>query len=253
MALVPSGRVKAMEAQTLPSFADYNTELREVIAQFQAADAQPKPGVTQETIGAGQGDAGQQPGVSPAAQPQQQQQQQMDQPEPVDGMIPSEGAGTMSEDQKQEEEGSGSQPGSLEDVVYNALTTLGIQHREWATKKESLFQEKVELNTSVRSGFYLLPRFTQNQKVPFEEAQKIAHQIATQFGLQSSIVNQGKWYKVDYKTVQQNDQGQHGSSFDAIPVKSKGNKAAGTLEAMLKASREEFYEKMKLANRTENK
>jgi hypothetical protein len=263
MVLIPSGHLKLMELQNIPSLDDYNKKLREVIAQ--ATATQTMPGVTQQSIGA------EDPGTSSnvSVTPEQQagkangnpdmsglQNMQMTQPPQAgEPMANIDGMGTQTEEQAQEE-GSGAEEGTLEDTVYKALTTIGVQHREWQSKKESIFTEEVDLNNKTRSGFYLIPGFTAKMKVTAQKAQQIAAQIAHQFGLESKIKTLGNWYKVEYRTVQQTQDGQNGSAFDEIPVKSRGgaNKGAATLEGMLKARREELYQTMsKIANRTESK
>jgi hypothetical protein len=251
-----------MEAQTLPFLREIGKTLDDVDVVAQTATA-PKtkpvtPGVSQEAIG-GAGDQD----VSTNAVPTDtsvsgnpdvagMQNVQTTNSGPMGDAGP-EGMGTQDEGQNQEQ-GSGADPGSLEDSIYKSLVSVGVLQREWDMKKESLFQEKVDLNTKTRSGFYLIPSFTRAKKISGKEAQQIASDIANKFGLQSTIITQGKYYKVTFQTAQQQNN-EHGSAFDSIPVKSQGKqKSASTLEGMLKAQREELFQTMnKIANRTETK
>lgn len=155
------------------------------------------------------------------------------------------------EDSKEVVEEMGQKGANIRGYVFKALEELGAPTRLIIENPDAFFQGKKDLDTGTLTGSYILPSYTKDKKITQDEAESIAMQIGSKFGLSQSISPQGNNFKVDFHTKEVVNEEDHGTSLQEL-IKSRGGKggsgqmarAAKTHSEMIKESRSEFFDKL---------
>lgn len=241
MALVPSGRVRLMVAQTMgqndpQQFGVGNSpngqkpQEREDIQQEQVGAAgQPAAPATPPTASGQQGDTG---GT---------QSKEMAQPSDVD---------LQPEGDKQE---TAKHATNLKAYVYQVLEQMGVQRRQLENIDKQIFSQEIDFDHATVTGHYMIPTFTQSGEVDQEKAMNIARQIGQKFGLSQKMKLEGRNWRVSFTSAPKTDIQQGGSSFDELGSAQQKNlaqgrqqqKAAFTIGELIEARRDELVETMR--------
>lgn len=108
---------------------------------------------------------------------------------------------------------------NLEEFIMAKLISLGVPERMFASKDgtDPFFQMDEDLDSETSSGFYLIPSYTESQKIGRDMAKKIALEIGQKFNLSQKITKERRNYKVKFQTkINEPQSAQFGTSFDDI-------------------------------------
>lgn len=236
MALVPSGRIRVMEAQSFLPYRLSQANGDALAAPSHPASPQARPNIEQEQVG-------QQPPVPALAE---EQQTPMTQPD----------AGSLvgNEETENQEHQELSDGDDLQAAFEQLLEGLGVEKRQILEHRGNLFKEKVDLSNNTVKGYYLLPTYTIKGPLSKKKALQIAQELGRKFNLKQELEPEPvkgtkgviNW-KIDFSTAPQVDMQQGGSSFDGLNGSSGGGtaKAASTLGEMIKARKQETYETLR--------
>lgn len=276
MALVPSGRFRQMEKQSLLRNGSFSFAQQ---AQQQNAQPQPKPDprveIEQQEIGAGGQIAGQPPQSEPAsgsvgtANPEQ--------PVPDDA--------AAQPPQADQAGGDGQDPGAalekaeaekehMRSVFFkiiaqhfgvnpeDELKNKALKNKEFAgggasiqkdinKKLRMLFDVDIQNPLSpqpVMKGFFVVPNEIKGKRLDYKETVRAAAEFCKRYGLDARSVKEddGGWrYEFITRSIQQNNDVQTGTSYDAVLGGDGQQKSASTLGEMIKDRRNELYNTMR--------
>jgi hypothetical protein len=239
MALVPSGRIRVMEAQSFIPYrlAQANGDALSAQPQPETVSPHVRPNIEQEQVG------GQQP--APEAE-----QTPMTQPD-AGSLVGNEE--TEKQEKLHQEIGEGD---DLQAAFEQILESIGVEKRQILEHRANLFKEKVDLSNNTVKGYYLLPTYTIKGPLSKRKALQIAQQLGRKFNLKQELEPEPvkgtkgviNW-KIDFSTAPQVDMQQGGSSFDGLNGSSSGGggtaRAASTLGEMIKARKQETFETLR--------
>lgn len=238
MALVPNGRVRVMEAQSLtPNRPDqFNVQgVEPTEPQSQSA-----PVSTPVSTPAPREQIEQEPAANIEDQVQQvEPNEQMAQPESNSAIKPDQG----------EDDKSGS---DLQEAFRRILNSIGVEDYQIKQKLGDIFRETEDLSNGTVKGYYLLPTYTLKGQISKEKVRQIATSLGKKFNLSQQLSNDPvptspgvmNW-KVTFTSAPKVEVQQGGSSFDSIGGQGGQAKTASTFGEMIKASREELYDKLR--------
>lgn len=108
---------------------------------------------------------------------------------------------------------------NLEEFIMGKLVSLGVPERMFGSKDgtDPFFQMDEDLDSETSSGFYLIPSYTESQKIGRDMAKKIALEIGQKFNLSQKITKERRNYKVKFQTkINEPQSAQFGTSFDDV-------------------------------------
>jgi len=229
MALVPSGRCRVMRSQLF---------------------AQLDPSVT------GQQSTQPQPQPDPRAQVEQEEmgnpQEQV--PDGVDENTPEENAqqqvGESVPENQQVEKPGGENLGAeseIKEAWKKMLVELGVPDRLISNMQSKLYSQEIDLTTGTVRGHYMIPTFTEHQRINERTVLQLARKMQKAFGLVSTVKLEGSNWRVDFKTTPKTDLQDGGTSFDELMTGNGQKKEASamTIGEMLDARRQELFETMR--------
>jgi len=118
-----------------------------------------------------------------------------------------------------EQGGASDLAGNLESFIIQKLVSLGVPERMFGGKDgvDPFFQWDEDLDSDTSSGFYLIPSFTETQKIGRDTAKQLATEIGQQFNLSQKITKEGRNYKVKFQTkLAEPEAVQFGTSLDDV-------------------------------------
>ena len=240
MALVPSGRIRVMVAQTLTQNKPNQLDVGDAPVNDNGTGVQEAPAprldVEQEQL-----------------QPQEVQQEAA----PEIPEVPQQAEAPEEPQAENEEEESG-----LRASWKKVMIDLGLEERQIDQSSSELFKETVNITDSTINGFFHIPTYTMKAKISQRKALEIAQALFRKFNLSGELMNEktkknGKeQWKVIFKSAPKPEiQQGSGSSFDGIGSGNDGNSSemnrnASTIGEMIKDRRDELYNIMrKIAER----
>ena len=245
MALVPSGRVRIMEAQ-LHKQAIGPTDMPGA-----SQPVQPRTEIEQSQV-VPQGTTS--PTPSPAQTPepeiaQPEMGEQLGQPEP--GMT-DEPAKTDNQPQPDltgdDEKGKKASP--LKSYVFQIIEKAGAKRAKMdeLDQKGKMFDSEIGFDRK-RKGWFIIPTFTANGEIDEDKAYAIAQNVANKFQLMFKLKINGRNWKVEFASIQEEKNTADGSSLDDLDGSNEqtqqNKKVAFTLGELLTARKDELYDMMR--------
>lgn len=233
MAIVPNGKLKIMEAQNLQT--DINDQSANRFDGIENTDVpEERSDIQQQPIDSVGEDI-------PGAVEQPVEQQQMDINEPVQEQF--------EQEQKQENQEE-TEYSDLQAFVYGMLEKVGVEKRQLMNLSKQIYSEETDLQSGMLVGHYMIPSFTNSQKITKDIATQIAKKIGDRFNLSQKLKwlpvsakgktsGAGNW-RIDFRSAPKQETVENGgNSFDGLYEENK--KTASTLGELIKDRKDELY------------
>ncbi len=238
MAIVPSGKLRIMEAQNLQT--DINNQSANRFDGIESADVpEERNAIQQQPIE----DAGEDVMSGPTEQAGNITSTEPIQEQPVQDQF---------EQQQKEEEApvEETEYSDLQAFVYGMLEKIGVEKRQLMNLSKQIYSEETDLQSGILVGHYMIPSFTNSQKITKDIAAQIAKKVGDRFNLSQKLKwlpvqvkgkqsGAGNW-RIEFRTAPKQENVENGgNSFDGLYEDNK--KTASTLNELIKDRKDELY------------
>jgi len=136
---------------------------------------------------------------------------------------------------------------SLRQYYFGLLEKLGVPPRSIKQKADQVFQAKRNLSNGSISGTFVIPEYVNDRKISDQEADKMAKDIASRYGLEPPTAEHKKnnhFYA--FRTVEEIEDNSSGTSLDLLGGSDNkpSQKAAKTQAELIKESRYTLLKEM---------
>lgn len=238
MALVPTGKLKIMEAQSLQTDHNQSANLFDGMENLNIPED--RNSVQQQPIEEDIQLDNNEEQISPTNNEQQ----------------------NISQTNNQEiaNQNNDTEISDLQSFIYKTLEGLGVEKRQLLNLSKQIYSEETDLDSGTLRGHYMIPSHTIKGAINNKKAQEIAKQIGRKFNLsqklkflpisvQGKTSGVGNW-RVDFTSAPKKEAPEeHGNSFDAL-YSENDKKVAKTIGEIIKDRKNELYNTLrKIANK----